>query len=109
LLESSLQAEWIILQFYDGRNMARGWESKSVESQMESAQSEKKGAPKRLTPEAAAAQRKKETLLLAHARLQQQMRADLHPRHLEMLQNALADLEKKLAKFGGGGNSGSQS
>lgn len=67
---------------------------------MESAQSEKKDAPKRLTPEAAAAQRKKETLLLARARLQQQIRADLHPRHLEMLQNALADLGKQLADLG---------
>jgi hypothetical protein len=76
---------------------------------METAQTEKKDAPKRITPEAAAAMRKKETLLLARARLQQQMRADLHPRHLEMLQNALADLEKQLAELGVGGLSDGKS
>jgi len=78
--------------------MARGWESKSVESQMEASHSERKEAARqRLTPEAAAALRKKETLLLACAHLQQQLQASQHPRHREMLQNALADLEKQLA------------
>ncbi len=81
--------------------MARGWESKSVESQMETAQSkQEETARKRLTPEVAAALRKKETLLLARAHLQQQMQASQHPRHREMLQNALADLEKQLADLG---------
>jgi hypothetical protein len=81
--------------------MARGWESKSVESQMETLQSERKETAKeRLTPEVAAALRKKETLLLARAHLQQQMQASQHPRHRDMLQNALADLEKQLADLG---------
>jgi hypothetical protein len=81
--------------------MARGWESKSVELQMETSQSERKEtAQKRLTPEEAAALRKKETLLLAHAHLQQQMQASQHPRHREMLQNALTDLERQLADLG---------
>jgi len=55
---------------------------------------------KRLTPEVAAALRKKETLLLARAHLQQQMQTSRHPRHREMLQTALADLEKQLADLG---------
>ena len=81
--------------------MARGWESKSVESQMETAQSKQDDpARKRLTPEVAAALRKKETLLLARAHLQQQMQTSRHPRHREMLQNALTDLEKQLADLG---------
>jgi len=78
--------------------MARGWESKSVESQMETSQSERKETVKMgLTPEGAAALRKKETLRLARAHLQQQMQASQHPRHREMLKNALADLEKQIA------------
>jgi hypothetical protein len=78
--------------------MAKGWESKSVESQMESAQSKQaETARKRLTSEAAAVLRKRETLLLARARLQQQMEANRHPRYQEMLQSALTDLEKQLA------------
>ena len=81
--------------------MARGWESKSVESQIETSQSERKESAKnRVTLEMAAALRKKETLLLARAHLQQQMQASQHPRHRVMLQNALTDLEKQLADLG---------
>jgi hypothetical protein len=81
--------------------MARGWESKSVESQMESSQAERKEtAHKQVTPEEAAALRKKETLLLARTYLQQQLKASQHPRHREMLQRALADLDKQLANLG---------
>ena len=68
---------------------------------METSQSDRdEPAKKRLTPEAAAALRKKETLLLARTHLQQQMQASQHPRHREMLQSALTDLEKQLADLG---------
>jgi hypothetical protein len=78
--------------------MARGWESKSVESQIETSQSERKEtAHQRVNPEEAAALRKKETLLLACTHLQQQLKASQHPRHRDMLQKALADLEKQIA------------
>jgi hypothetical protein len=81
--------------------MARGWESKSVESQMENSQSKKADTGKRsLSLEAAAAIRKRETLLLARAHLQQQIQVSQHPRRQEMLQQALADLEKQLADLG---------
>ena len=50
-----------------------------------------------MSPEGAAAIRKKETLLLARAYLQQQMQLSQHPRRQEMLQNALAELGKQLA------------
>ena len=81
--------------------MARGWESKSVESQMETSQSERKETVKMgLTPEGAAALRKKETLLLARAHLKQQIEASQHPRHREMLQTALVDIEKQLEGLG---------
>ena len=80
--------------------MARGWESKAVESQVEASKSEqKKIGKRRLTPELAAVQRRKETLLLARAHLQQQIQASQHPRHREMLQNAFADLEEQLANL----------
>ena len=81
--------------------MARGWESKSVESQMETSQSNRdETARQRMTPEAAAVLRKKETLLLARTHLLQQAEATQHPRRREMLQNALADLEKQIADLG---------
>ena len=81
--------------------MARGWESKAVESEMEASQSERQETTKRrLTPEEAAVQRRKDTLLLARAHLQQQIQASQQARHQVMLQNALADLEKQLADLG---------
>jgi hypothetical protein len=81
--------------------MARGWESKSVESQMETSQSDREEtARKRLAPESAAAQRKKDTLLLARNHLKHQLQASEHPRHRVMIENALADLEKQLADLG---------
>jgi hypothetical protein len=81
--------------------MARGWESKSVESQMETSKSNRdEPSKKHMTPEAAAVQRKKETLLLARTDLLQQMQATQHPRRRDMLQNALTDLDKRLADLG---------
>jgi hypothetical protein len=79
--------------------MARGWESKSVESQIESAGSNRTGSvAKRPDPENAEAERKKQTLLLARARILDQIQASQNPRHREMMENALADLEKLLAQ-----------
>jgi len=81
--------------------MARGWESNSVELQMETSQLERKETAKnRVTPEMAEAQRKKETLLLARTHLHQQIQASQHPRHRDMLQNALVELERQLADLG---------
>jgi hypothetical protein len=81
--------------------MARGWESKAVESQMESSQSNREGSgKKRFTPEGAAAQRKRDTLLLARSHLQNQLQASEHPRHREMLESALSDVERQLAELG---------
>jgi hypothetical protein len=40
--------------------------------------------------------RKRETLLLARTHLLQQIQASQHPRHLAMLESALAALEKQL-------------
>jgi hypothetical protein len=79
--------------------MARGWESKSVESQIEAARSDGAAhAPKRRDPENAEAERKKQTLLLARAHILGQIEASQNPRHREMMENALADLEKLLAQ-----------
>ena len=68
---------------------------------MESSQSNREGTSKRrLTPELAAAQRKKESLLLARIHLTRQFQATPHPRHRTMLESALADVEKQLAEMG---------
>jgi hypothetical protein len=78
--------------------MARGWESKAVESQIETSQAKPAGSGKKMvSEEAAAAQRKGETLRLARTHLQRQLESSQHPRHREMLRTALTDLEKRLA------------
>jgi hypothetical protein len=78
--------------------MARGWESKAVESQIEAARSDQAASSEgRLTPEKADAHRKKETLLLARTHLLQQLHSSQNPRHREIIEKALADLEKQLA------------
>ena len=78
--------------------MARGWESKSVEAQIDSARTESAEAAKQpISPETAALIRKRETLLLARAHLRQQIQTSQHPRHRTMLETALVDLEKKIA------------
>ena len=78
--------------------MARGWESKAVESQIEAARSDRAASSEeRLTPEKADAHRKKETLLLARTHLLQQLQSSQNPRHREIVERALADLEKQLA------------
>jgi hypothetical protein len=80
--------------------MARGWESKAVELQIEAARSGEAGSAKeRLTPGKAAAYRKAETLLLARTHLVQQLQSSRSPRHREIIEKALADLEKQLASI----------
>jgi hypothetical protein len=81
--------------------MARGWESKSVESQIESSRSDQEEPSKRrFTPEMAEAHRKKESLLLARAHLLQQISVSQNPRHRTMLESALAEVERQLAGMG---------
>jgi hypothetical protein len=65
---------------------------------MEAARSDQAAASKeRVTPDKADVHRKKETLLLARTYLLQQLQSSQNPRHREMLEKALADLEKQLA------------
>lgn len=80
--------------------MARGWESKSVESQIESARSDRAGANRTPSePETPEAHRKRETLLLARTRILEQMHSSPNPRYTEMMERTLADLEKLLAQI----------
>jgi hypothetical protein len=81
--------------------MARGWESKSVEAQQAEA-IEESGKPRvKLTPEAAARSRERETLRLARHRVVQQLEQSQNPRHRKLLQDTLADLDQKLSSFEG--------
>ncbi len=75
--------------------MARGWESKSVESQIEAVDEFAVPGP-RLTPEQAERQREREGVLLSMTRLNRQIETSTNPRYTRMLKKALTELEAKL-------------
>ncbi len=80
--------------------MARGWESKSVESQMESYEAERRAAGgQQVTPEQIERQRQKESLLLSRTRVLNDLNESRHPRHRKILESSLAFLDAKLAEF----------
>ncbi|MFP5264596.1 MAG: hypothetical protein ACLGJB_22140 [Blastocatellia bacterium] len=79
--------------------MARGWESKAVEAQMESASEAAAARKKQLTPAEIEATRKRESLLLSRARVLQELQQSRNPRYQEVLTRALADLDEKLARL----------
>ena len=78
--------------------MARGWESKSVEGQIELSESEKPEPDKRQrTPAQLEVQRRKQVLLLSRARVLRQIETSLNQRYTEQLNKALADLDAQIA------------
>jgi hypothetical protein len=80
--------------------MARGWESKSVEEQVQEHQSRGEENKKRqLTPEQLESRRKREVLLLSRSRVQKDLQASQNPRHRDQLNSALADLESQIAEL----------
>jgi len=80
--------------------VARGWESKSVEQQQDEASSASRKVGPVLTPEQLARQREKQGLMLSRQRILQQLEAAHSPRHREMLQAALLDLDARISRLG---------
>lgn len=91
--------------------MARGWESKSVESQVESAQNAESAQNKddghgpsyassdgKAAAEKAVA-RERQSLLLSRAYVLQRIEASTNERYTESLRQALNEIEQKLARL----------
>jgi hypothetical protein len=77
--------------------MARGWESKSVEDQLEErlrAKQEASGAAP--SPEAIELKQKRETLLLGRSRLLEQMQNARSDAHRRMLERSLQAIDAEL-------------
>jgi hypothetical protein len=72
--------------------MARGWESKAIESQQDDARGAKK--PGAQSPQVDQGRRAVE---LARARVLADLERAVQPAHRRMLEQALADLDAKLA------------
>jgi hypothetical protein len=73
--------------------MARGWESKDVESQQEQA-----SPPTRARP-LSESERRREALLLQRARLQGEIHRARHPRFRGQLEAELAHIEAELVRL----------
>ncbi|MBV8843253.1 MAG: hypothetical protein JO307_10625 [Bryobacterales bacterium] len=80
--------------------MARGWESKSVEEQIESARAREAGGRPRLTPEQAALEKKRDSLLLHRTRVLRDLNDCRDERYRKTLAGGLAYLESQLAELG---------
>jgi hypothetical protein len=76
--------------------VARGWESKAIESQQESAANEKRNLPK-VSPLEASRQAARDTLMLARTRALADLQSACAPAHRAMLEQAIADLDQRLA------------
>jgi len=78
--------------------MARGWESKSVEGQVQEHQGKRgENKKKQLTPEQLESRRKRDVLLLSRSRVEKDLQSAQNPRHRDQLNSALADLDSQLA------------
>ena len=78
--------------------MARGWESKSVEEQMENARQKKKGAAAAHATKPVHHSREHDNLVLARARLVKDLETTDNPRYKQFLEASLADIDKRIAE-----------
>jgi hypothetical protein len=80
--------------------MARGWESKAVEAQIDLAETrgpyQKADAP---SPETLELIRKRENILLSRTRVVRELDTAQNPRYKAVLTKALADLEAQLTSI----------
>lgn len=80
--------------------MARGWESKSVESQMEAEEERRAMATRQLeSANQVRLRSERESIELSRERILRELEAARHPRHREQLTAALAFLDDQLSKF----------
>ena len=80
--------------------MARGWESKSVESQIESLESKRAAArTKPLSPAEMQVATQRESLELSRKRVLHDLGQASNPRYRQTLEAALKHLEEQLAKI----------
>ena len=80
--------------------MARGWKSKAVEAQIETAElGTEAGGDDQPSPEQVELQRKREGLLLSRSRVQRDLESAHNPRYRQILSKALAHLERELAEL----------
>jgi hypothetical protein len=80
--------------------MARGWESKSVESQIESAKDGNTSGPQpQSTDSQKKVQRERQGLLLSRTYVLRQIESSSNERYTQSLRQALNEIDQKIAKL----------
>ena len=80
--------------------MARGWESKDIESQMEATGAAKATPEKKEpNPEDRARKQQRKDLELSRTRISNDLQSATHPNHRKSLEAALAHLDKKISEL----------
>ena len=80
--------------------MARSWESKDVESQVESSQAPKEtDGSRRKTAEQIQREQERKGLQLSRKRIAHDLESATNPNHRKSLEAALAHLDKKLSEL----------
>jgi hypothetical protein len=77
--------------------MARGWESKSVEEQIQSARESRPGTQKQPSPQQIERERRRDSILLQRRRVLNEIETCTSDRHRKTLESGLAYLESQLA------------
>lgn len=80
--------------------MARGWESKAVEAQIEEGEGKRNDPPPRLTQADRELQARRYSLELDRSRLQSQLEVATSSRYREMLMKGLKSIERQLDDLG---------
>ena len=79
--------------------MARGWESKDVESQVEETQAPRQAPSGAKSAEQIDRERQRKDLELSRTRIVNELASATHPNHRKSLEAALAHLEKKISEL----------
>jgi hypothetical protein len=78
--------------------MAKGWESKSVESQVEDSQAQDSGKRGvQLTPAQLDTRRRREVLVLSRSRVERDLQLSQDQRYRDLLTRALSDIEAQIS------------
>jgi hypothetical protein len=80
--------------------MARGWESKDVEAQVESTETKKSPNDRQKSAEQQLREQSIRDLKLSRTRITNDLASATHPNHRKSLEAALAHLDKKIAELG---------
>ena len=76
--------------------MAKGWESKGVESQVQDFEEERENEKKTISAADLDLQRRRKVLELSRARVEKDLQNQQNPRYRDQLMHALADIDAQL-------------